>query len=642
MSDQAITLTVLNVAFTRFNTDRRSPVVSADGWIAGKAADGSWGLTPETARILDADESVELRVRDLEVNGKPAGQAHIVASYYNFGDYRAKLAADVLIQSGPSPDTGTQDRPFLDFGWVGSDVDRGDTVYVTEQGTEPIQNTLVIAFGNPNPAGGQAAPPAGDALFHLSFLLADDDVKAPADGALTTVKYASGVLNGGHPIAVESDDADWKPQGLPDFANDNDRHVWTFKPSRLPAPNRSVRLIVRDISVPYLQTGQPSFKPDRTTYAFLQYANVPGCRDGYYFLPIRKEKPHRAILKFFNITDDVIEPGDPVTLCWQTLGVARLELTFESEGKQVRSSDSADPHRHIERNVAAYAPQPGPSEKKTTYHLAAYDRSSPRPIDKRSEDVDMMLPAIVSGSFKMEPALPRAGQPVKLQWKTTGATACTLTVASNGSLASQPVPLQSDGHVITPVARTTVYDLVASRKTRSDTSRVTVALQWKAAPAFPLPPFPFDDTLEPVTAASPNEWAVKVLGDPHAVLWKGNFDAQDQCVLSGFDPPSWQIELRGATVAQVVFFAVAGSAVSRGAVLDFYPRFISAPYSVWNGGWVSDVRARSSVKQVNGCYWFRRDLQNGSVWQTFRTSADRDIVNQPPPFRIWAFRLRPR
>ena len=625
------TITGLQIEFKRFGAPQPTLHLSCAGWTATAIRDGIWKLTPGAPRPA---ETLTIDATNVNVAGEPGGLAHIVAAYALAGGEGDRVGADVMIQRAPSPDPTRTERPFSDFSWIASQTGAG-VVRVTPAGFDPVQNELIFELGNPAPPL-TAAATAGPEFYLSLIFVGDEDPKVDTTRALTTLKYASGALGGGPPMELTADRRDWGPAVSPDFRDDSARHVWIIRPSRLLDRNESVRFTLSNICLPFRLPGQPSFEPGRSTYLFLQYANVPGYPDGFYYLRIQKEIPKVRVVEFEQAETKKLEPGESPHLLWRTSAASRVVLTFEIGGvRYVRSSDSVDPADRIPLQTRDYQPRPAPAEANTGYLLEAFDALGH--TDRDTLSIHMWRPRIVEKSFV---ATPTGGLPatnVSLAWRTEEATSCSLS-DSVGALRNVGVPLLSQGYPVLAAAANMTYTLAATRGTAAVSAQVHVNPHRFPA-GVPLPPFPVDDAFALVQPATAAEWAAAVLF-PGASLRKGRYNPAGAFVESEFDVfQSVIVEGSVRPASAVSYLAVHG--VLAGLVdIGTYPFAGEQNYRGWRAtqGW-----AAGPPVAFGGFFWFRRELKwpVPSREPTSTIYAKTDRLQRPsrydPSFKLWAF-----
>ena len=636
--DAASTVTI---AFNRFNVDGKSPDVSAvdSQWNAVRLADGRWSLTSSGSRCLEPGGTIEFVARDLLVTGRLGGLAHVVVSYSGIGDHTARVAADVLVERPPLTTSTTAPvvgaLPFGNVSWVRSQGAEPGVVFITPYGSQLIRNTLVLELGNPDPNPASAPKVVADPTFELSFLLTDANSSIDPGTALTTLKHAAGALTGGAPITIDLVPPGWE-RVLPPLQDADARHAWTFRPARMLAPNETVRFVIRNICLTNGFPGETSFDPERTTYVFLKYANVPGFADGGYALPIRKEQHPPVLRRFEMMTPSTIEPGDPVTLRWETSGATRVVLSFESGGVlHERSTDDPNPDLRIGLDDPAFTLQLPPQET-TELILDVYDMLQQRVAQERVA-VKMRMPRI--DLFALKP--PAAAQGFALGWTTVLAEACELRDAA-GPADVVPVPFQAERHPIIPPVAKLDYELTVKRKTAIVRRRLVV----DEIPPFPrdcpLPPFAIDEAFRPVTGATPDEWAANFVGGRR--IRTGRYDPAGGFVESGFDnrDRTHGVFVHGSSAEKDLFsyVAVAGPLNAEWAEVGYYvDQARPHLYQGWSGsGWVKDL-----PRNAGGHRWFRARItwpptDRPALAMYFARFTQVQVSPGDPPFRMWAFR----
>lgn len=365
-----------------FGGDERGVIVSGEGWTArafGQAKrDWRFGLAPTAAATLNPGNALVFRVAGVEVAGPPAGQARIGVDYYNVGDESGSTKdAGVTVQaSGPQP------LPPYDV----SVVPGADTVYVSEHGLDPILNTIEVVLSNrsappvPGHQGGVDSLDAGDAVFYLSLLFAEDAADERTASALTTRRYAAGVLKDDQPIQARTD-SDWTPQPV-HFDDDRPVFPFTVRPGRLlGGQQKSVRFTIENIQVPYGEPLRASFEPGEMTYLFVQYDRVPGYGSGS--LPPVKiwKRAATPALTRFDIQPSAVHAGEPVRVFFETTAVDYVTLN----GQRLTHPDG----RPLRNCTEGYVVRPQTNTTQASYTLCAYDKhgkaaaASPRsmPID---------------------------------------------------------------------------------------------------------------------------------------------------------------------------------------------------------------------------------------------------------------------
>lgn len=171
------------------------------------------------------------------------------------------------------------------------------------------------------------------------------------------------------------------------------------------------------------------------------------------------------------------------------------------------------------------------------------------------------------------------------------------------------------------------------------------------ATLFPTPPFSTEKyPLEPVSALTGNEWAIRILGNPTWTLnqeTQGKFIEEEQCVESIEEFEGLQTVLVGGSTKEL--FCVSYICLSGDGATDVdiavYPSTLdnATKYLGWNGSEFADDPA----VEVNGYYWYRLEVH----WASKFTSPNQDPNSvfyaktyrysgggHAPAFKLWAFK----
>lgn len=158
---------------------------------------------------------------------------------------------------------------------------------------------LSFVYGNDIGSLTPADPPVGNP--HSAFNITIDPVATYVNGTVT-YEWAS--------TQPDSQAVDVTP-------------VWTLQPV---PENQAVLGTGSGATAEFRISGLSTSAPAGNTLVYLQFADFPGYSDGYITLPLAKVEPKPAIVYFDGQPNYVAALGDTITLEWQTIAMARVEL----------------------------------------------------------------------------------------------------------------------------------------------------------------------------------------------------------------------------------------------------------------------------------------------------------------------------
>jgi hypothetical protein len=417
--------------------------ISAPGWqvqlMSGDIT--NWALTPQTDQALADKSSVTVTITHLTVSGQPR-PGKLTLDYYNVPTVPDDSWQQTLIVQ--TPPSQPHDLA-LDVEFMG-----GHDVYVSQDSANPILNTLILSIANPSPATplvptnvpwGANAP-----VFFLSFVYGTNH----GYGALTTTSLGQTIEVA--PIGQTADT--WAAEKVESQGGP----YWRLTPQQHEVLGTQAGGRV-GFTISHIIT---EFDPETLpTSLYLQWANVPGYNDGYTSLGIVKALPTPGILSFLSLTPEIVPAGTPVSLAWQTFGIARVTLSYVVKQQAVTfDSDTGA----IATSMARFAPTPLPVLT-TTYSLDAFDASRAK-VDAKQINLTVIEPPIKIESFTASPLRANfAAGPVDitLTWSVTPPDMVKrLEIAGPGIVPGQGIVTGQPSYVVRSVKEPTTYTLCAT------------------------------------------------------------------------------------------------------------------------------------------------------------------------------------
>jgi hypothetical protein len=292
-------------------------------------------------------------------------------------------------------------------------------VYRTPSTFDRIQNVLILRLTNKDKTADLVtAGWNGTPTIKLSFVYGNDiGSLTPADAAIGDKHSALNIKL--KPSATYRNGAqtyEWTTTD-PDPHETDVTPVWVLQPV---AENPSVLGSGSGGTAEFRISGLSTAAPAGNTLVYLQYSNFPGYDDGYFTLPLTKAEPQPSIVYFDGAPIYVAALGDKVTLEWQTVQMAKVELQENGE----TLADTFDPaHGAYEANI----------DRTTQFGLLAYTRA---------EDVEPAHTAQWAAhvpdaqlTFSADKSTVADGSPVVLSWTTRFARAAEIRWSRNDKIS---------------------------------------------------------------------------------------------------------------------------------------------------------------------------------------------------------------
>jgi hypothetical protein len=267
-----------------------------------------WGLCPAADTALPVNAVLSITIDNLKVAKNPGGAA-LDVYYVNFNRPGQQFREVTLLIQNPPGDKGDANITAH----IESDAG-GDVVLISPAHMPPIQNAISVKLINGQGTPLQAGP---DTMFYLSFVYG----KAPGYGALMSIGSAIPDIlltqSGGDGWTVSAD-----MEGKTPF--------WKLQPTgQVALGTGSAALVEFEIS-------GVAVPPDFVTGAtllYVQWANLPGYRDGHTQVILQKLMPKPSVS--VQPVTDIEEYGTNPILTWETIAVPYLQLSYSAYGKDV-------------------------------------------------------------------------------------------------------------------------------------------------------------------------------------------------------------------------------------------------------------------------------------------------------------------
>jgi hypothetical protein len=430
-------------------------------------------MTPQTDLIFKAGAALDFTLTEVQSSRHQPGLGPVLVKFGNVSGLDVnEIYVPLALHSYPSGVAEnlkeslscTLDSPL---------------VLITSDLSKPVRNTLVVNIKNLTP--GEPLVPdgkdwkGGSPVFNISFVYGNGigaltpDIKLDKEHPQNTV---DGARNMQVKIRQLYEDK-WQVSS----PQEEEALVWRVAPD--PAKNREVLGFGNAANVDIEITDIVTRLAPGHTQMYIQYANFPGFRDGFFTLDLLKSFPAPRI-EFFRAAESAIDIGQTTLLKWATLAVDRLVLEYTDEKGTVQKLSSQQgqiPLNDASQTAAPFSVSP---KCQTTYTLNAYDADGKEILQSGQMEttVNVQWPENVRiQSFSATPnpfaeRLDGSAVVVMLHWQIQGITPWHRIIVSPGN------QLFSGGVTSTNVAvsrsedcQLEIYDM---RQNRLDQSTITV------------------------------------------------------------------------------------------------------------------------------------------------------------------------
>jgi hypothetical protein len=310
-----------------------------------------WGLCPLSDTALTINGALSIEIGKVLVSRNP-GSAALDVYLANF-DQRGPQFREIrlVVQNPPGDKVRANINAYLD----------NEVMLITPLNCPPIENTFVLDLVNDQGTPLESAP---DSVLYLSFVYGTE----PGYGALMPIDSALPSL------AVTQPGGDgWDPHQ----DTTGRTPCWRLRPTGKVMLGRGLAdtavFEISGIIVPHNFVAGP-------TLLFIQWANLPGYRDGHTIVILQKRMPKPSVT--LQAVHHVVDYGAKPILTWQTVAAPYLQLSYFVYGKGTVFLPAADGALLPFQASATTGDKrgfvvPDPIYQDTSYNLSAYDEAPP-------------------------------------------------------------------------------------------------------------------------------------------------------------------------------------------------------------------------------------------------------------------------
>jgi hypothetical protein len=436
-----------------------------------------------------------------------------------------------------------------------------NVIYRTPSDFDTIENVLTLRLTNKDPTSPLVTKSwVGTPTVLLSFVYGDDiGSLTPADPPISDPHSAFNIeVDASATYKDGKQTYEWSSTPPESEATDS-TPVWTLQPV---PENLAVLGAGSGATAEFRISGLSTAAPKGGTLAYLQFSDFPGYSDCYFALPLSKDEPQPAIVYFDGVPNYVGALGETVTLEWQTVAMARVEL--QQAGRTIEGTFDV-----------AHGSHGVPIDQNTDFALLAYKMAADtKPA--HTEQWTAHVPHARITLFSADRTTVADGSQVKLTWATEFARAAQIRAA----------------------------------EVRGDTSSYDIATRDLAAgskPYFPMHPTTY--TLHVTGQGAPPDRAVDVFVLPRGWAVRR----------MGFPPNAGQgpvlyatdagLTLVGGQSDNAVFQSADGTRWSKVAVAEFPARNFAAGCVLGGKLWIMGGLQRSSAPPSV-------DVRGNDVWRS--------------------------